>query len=40
MEWILLEAFIALVIAIAIVWWTVGARKKTPADRQGRDGRN
>jgi hypothetical protein len=28
MEWIYLEAGIALVLLIAIVWWTVSARHK------------
>jgi hypothetical protein len=28
MGWILLEALVALVIAVAIVWWTVSARGK------------
>jgi hypothetical protein len=41
MEWIVLEAFVALVIGVGIVWWTMGARKKTPADKSdGRDGNN
>ena len=31
MEWILLEALVALVIAVAIVWWTMSARRKPPA---------
>ena len=30
MEWFLLEALVALVIAVAIVWWTMGARRKPP----------
>jgi len=33
MGWILLEALLALVIAVAIVWWTVSARRK-PGDRE------
>lgn len=28
MGWILLEAFVALVLAFAIVWWTTGAQRK------------
>jgi hypothetical protein len=28
MEWFLLEALVALAIAIAIVWWTASARRK------------
>jgi hypothetical protein len=31
MEWFLLEALVALLIAVAIVWWTVNARRKPPA---------
>jgi len=33
MGWILLEAFVALVIAVAIVWWTMSARRKPPDGR-------
>jgi hypothetical protein len=35
MGWILLEALVALVLAIAIVWWTMGPkiRKRRPEDR-------
>jgi len=35
MGWILLEALVALVLAIAIVWWTMGPkiRKRPPDDR-------
>jgi hypothetical protein len=33
MGWILLEALLALVIAVAIVWWTVSARRE-PRDRE------
>jgi hypothetical protein len=33
MEWFFIEAFVALVIAIAIVWWTMVPRKKDPAAR-------
>jgi hypothetical protein len=33
MGWLLLEALLALVIAVAIVWWTVSARRK-PHDRE------
>ena len=34
MGWILLEALVALVLAIAIVWWTMGpkTRKRPPDD--------
>ena len=31
MEWFLLEALVALLIAVAIVWWTMNARRKPPA---------
>jgi len=34
MGWIFLEAFVALMIAIGIVWWTFGARRR---DRHGKD---
>ena len=39
MEWIYLEAAIALVVLIAIVWWTMAARHKPdreskPAERK------
>ncbi|MEP7329434.1 MAG: hypothetical protein ABI777_09500 [Betaproteobacteria bacterium] len=30
MEWILFEAFIALLVGVAIVWWTMSARRKDP----------
>jgi hypothetical protein len=29
MGWILLEALFALLIAIGIVWWTMGGRRRT-----------
>jgi len=32
MAWIFLEALLALVIAIAIVWWTVSGRRKPRDD--------
>jgi hypothetical protein len=32
MEWIYLEAAIALVLLIAIVWWTMAARHKPDRD--------
>ena len=43
MEWIFLEALLALLILIAIVWWTMGARKRDEpssrsGDSSGRDG--
>jgi hypothetical protein len=31
MEWFLLEAFVALLIAVFIVWWTMSARRHPPA---------
>ena len=37
MLWILLEALVALVIAVAIVWWTMGRGAKPPRD-DDRDG--
>jgi hypothetical protein len=35
MGWIFLEALVALVLAVAIVWWTMGSkiRKRPPDDR-------
>jgi len=30
MGWILLESLVALLIAVAIVWWTMGPRRKRP----------
>jgi hypothetical protein len=41
MGWILLEALVALLIAIGIVWWTMGPKrgKRPPRDASGRDGR-
>jgi len=35
MGWILLEALLALGVAIAIVWWTMSGRRKPPKDRNG-----
>ncbi len=39
MEWFLLEALVALFVAVVIVWWTLGARRKPPAAkaREARD---
>ena len=31
MGWILLEALVALLIAVGIVWWTMRGRRKEPA---------
>ena len=39
MEWFLLEALVALLIAVAIVWWTMSARRKPPRS-QMREPRN
>jgi len=36
MGWIFLEALLALVVAIGIVWWTMAGRRKPPRDRDGR----
>ena len=30
MEWFLLEALVALLIAVGIVWWTMSTRRKPP----------
>jgi hypothetical protein len=32
MGWLLLESLVALLIAVAIVGWTMGARRKPPRD--------
>jgi hypothetical protein len=37
MGWILLEALVALLIAIGIVWWTMRGRRKEPARNQHPD---
>ncbi len=36
MEWIFLEALVALVLAVGIVWWTMGpkSRKRPPRRRR------
>jgi Flp pilus assembly protein TadB len=41
MGWILLEALVALLLAIGIVWWTMGPKRKKrlPGDRDDRPGR-
>ena len=39
MEWLLLEMLVALVLAVAIVWWTtgLGTKKRPPgSDRDSR----
>jgi hypothetical protein len=45
MEWLLLEALVALSLAVFIVWFTMGGRRKNPPrppqdpiDRDGADG--
>lgn len=40
MAWIFLEALVALLIAIIIVWWTMGPKKRKPpqAGADDRDG--
>jgi hypothetical protein len=30
MGWFLLESLLALVVAVGIVWWTMGPRKRKP----------
>lgn len=30
MEWFLLEALVALLLAVGIVWWTMGLKRKKP----------
>jgi len=36
MEWIILEAFIALAALVAIVWWTMSARRPDVGSRDGK----
>jgi hypothetical protein len=39
MGWFLLEALVALVIAVVIVWWTMGPKRREPeGDPDRRDG--
>ena len=33
MGWILLEALVALLLAVGIVWWTMGSKRKTRSGR-------
>jgi len=42
MGWILLEALVALLLAIGIVWWTTGSkrRRRPPDGAGGRDHRD
>ena len=40
MEWFLLEALVALLIAVVIVWWTMAARKKSLPDKREATGRD
>jgi uncharacterized membrane protein YccC len=35
--WVLLEVFVALAIAVAIVWWTFPRRPKGDEEREGGD---
>ena len=35
MKWILLEALVALLLAVFIVWWTMGPRKRKPEALEG-----
>jgi len=40
MTWILLEALVALLLAVGIVWWTMGPKKnKSPRDDPPADSR-
>ena len=36
MEWIILEALIALAVFVAIVWWTMSARRPDRGGKQGK----
>jgi hypothetical protein len=33
MEWLLLEALVALLLAVFIVWFTMGGKRKSPPSR-------
>jgi hypothetical protein len=37
MEWIFLEALLALVLAVLIVWWTMPSRKRKPSRDDAHD---
>jgi hypothetical protein len=36
MMWFLLEVLVALVIAVVIVWWTMGTKQREPPANAGR----
>ena len=36
MVWFFLETLVALVLAVGIVWWTMGPRKRKPREDDGR----
>jgi hypothetical protein len=42
MEWFFIEALFALAVGIAIVWWTMAPRRKSPRDGEKKlsDGRS
>ncbi len=40
MGWFLLEALVALLIAVAIVWWTMGPKRRKPPRGTANDIRN
>jgi hypothetical protein len=40
MEWFLLEAMVALLLAIGIVWWTMGPKRRKPPRKNTNDAGN
>jgi hypothetical protein len=36
MGWVFLEIFLALAIAVAIVWWTIPKKPKSDGEKRGR----
>ena len=40
MEWFLLETMVALLLAIGIVWWTMGPKRKKPPRKTTTDAGN
>jgi hypothetical protein len=40
MVWFLLEAFVALLLAVGIVWWTMGPKRKKPPRETTNDAGN
>ena len=38
MEWFFIEAFVALAIGVAIVWWTMAPQRKSPRADETKSG--